>query len=248
MTIRDIIMRLLPSNLIPPARRLYNRTQLSLIRMKNCLAGSSIYRGVCFNSKISPDAFIHCTAHVDLRGVIIERGAVVGPGAVVCAGVRVEQDAIIGPNSVIGSEGFVCRRLGERAVSIRHSGRVVIRRNTFIGSNSCVDRATNRQATVVGANSSVGEFTHIAHNVTIGDLCTIESGVMIAGHVELGANVYVAAGSSISDNLEIGERARIGPGSVVTKTVFPGARIAGNFAIEESKHRGAVESIIHEGS
>lgn len=248
MTIRDIVRRLLPAGLMPPARRLYNGAQWSIVRMKNRLADSSIYRGVCFDSRISRDASIHCTAHVDSRGVIIERGAVIGPGAVVCAGSRVEQYALIEPHSVIGSEGFVCRRLGERTVSIRHSGRVVIRRNAFIGANSCVDRATNRSTTVVGMNTSIGEFTHIAHNVTIGDFCTIEPGVMIAGHVGLGAKVHVAAGSSISDNLEIGERACIGPGSVVTKEVPPDARIAGNFAIEESKHRGAVETIIHEGS
>jgi acetyltransferase-like isoleucine patch superfamily enzyme len=73
----------------------------------------------------------------------------------------------------------------------------------------------------------------VGHDVSIGDYVTICAGANIAGHVVIEDDVFVGAGAVIVNGsaerkLRVGAGAKIAAGAVVTKSVPPGAVLAGN--------------------
>lgn len=76
----------------------------------------------------------------------------------------------------------------------------------------------------------------VAHDVEIGDFCTLAFGSMVLGHVRLGDGVFVGAGAIIQNGtpdrtLTVGDGAVIGAGAVVTADVAPGEVMVGPRAL-----------------
>jgi maltose O-acetyltransferase len=107
--------------------------------------------------------------------------------------------------------------------------------------------------------------------ITIGDNCTITSGVMILAHdastkmhigytkigkIIIGNNTYIGVNSIILPNVNIGDNVIIGAGSVVTKNIPPNSIALGNPAkiigstsdfIEKHKERWKIRPTFKEG-
>lgn len=108
----------------------------------------------------------------------------------------------------------------------------------------------------IGDNVSIGPYTTIQVNGTIGDYALIGMHVQIAGrddhkidevgvplrdstwvgnrdastrdHIEIGRDVWIGGHSTVLSGIRIGEGAVIGAGSVVTRDVPPYSVVAGN--------------------
>ncbi len=190
---------------------------------------------------------------------VVEEGAVVGDGTVLCPQVYVGREAEIGPECllypqvvvrercrigarvilhsgvVVGSDGFGYATEGGVHRKIPQTGIVVIEDDVEIGANSTVDRARFGR-TVIGKGSKIDNLVQIAHNVTLGEGCLIAAQAGVAGSTTLGRHVVLAGQAGLAGHLHVGDRAVVTAQSGVGKNVPPGATFAGEHAIDLKTH------------
>jgi UDP-N-acetylglucosamine acyltransferase len=176
---------------------------------------------------------IHPTAIVDPRARIHE-GADIGPYCIVGAEVEIsprtrlmahvylEGPAWIGeynvffPYSAVGVAPQDLKYKGERAETrIGHRNKirefVTIHRGTQGGG----------LVTTIGCDNLLMAYTHVAHDVRIGDHVIIGNSVGLAGHVTVEDWVDISPYSGVHQFCRIGRHAFIGPYSVVKQDVMP---------------------------
>ncbi len=176
---------------------------------------------------------IHPTAIVD-PAAEIDPGADIGPyciiGAEVHIGARtrlmannyfegptwVGEDNIFFPYSTAGVASQDLKYKGERAETrIGHRNRirefVTIHRGTQGGG----------LLTAIGSDNLLMAYTHIAHDVRIGDHVIMANGVTLAGHVIIGDWADISAFVGVHQFCRIGRHAFVGPYSVVIQDVLP---------------------------
>jgi UDP-N-acetylglucosamine acyltransferase len=176
---------------------------------------------------------IHPTALVDPRARIHE-GADIGPYCIVGAEVEisprtrlmahvyVEGPTWIGeynvffPYSTVGVAPQDLKYNGERAETrIGHRNKirefVTIHRGTQGGG----------LVTTIGCDNLLMAYTHVAHDVRIGDHVIIGNSVGLAGHVTVEDWVDISPYSGVHQFCRIGRHAFIGPYSVVKQDVMP---------------------------
>lgn len=114
----------------------------------------------------------------------------------------VHDSVVVGPETSLGEGSTICPG-------------VHITSNVKIGRGCLVNLGS-----ILGHDSSVGEFTVIHPNSFVGGMADLSSGVTIGGS------------SAIMPGVKIGERAFIGLGSSVIRDVPKGTRVFGNPARE----------------
>ena len=176
---------------------------------------------------IHPTAIIHPTAE-------IEASADIGPyciiGAEVHLGARtrlmannylegptwVGEDNVFFPYSTTGVASQDLKYQGERAETrIGHRNRirefVTIHRGTQGGG----------LVTAIGSDNLLMAYTHVAHDVHIGDHVIMANAVTLAGHVAIGDWADISAFVGVHQFCRIGRHAFVGPYSVVIQDVLP---------------------------
>jgi UDP-N-acetylglucosamine acyltransferase len=176
---------------------------------------------------------IHPTAIVD-AGARIAESADVGPYCVVGAGVEigarsrlmahvyVEGPAWIGEDNVF----FPYSTVGVAPQDLKYRGE---RSETRIGSRNkirefvTIHRGTRGggMVTSIGGDNLLMAYTHVAHDVRIGDHVIIGNSVGLAGHVTVEDWVDIGPYSGVHQFCRIGRHAFIGPYSVVKQDVMP---------------------------
>ena len=124
----------------------------------------------------------------------------------------------------IGGSGFGFEEKSKQ--KIYHSGNVIIKKNTCIGSNTTIDRAVF-DSTIIGEYSNIDNLVQIAHNVIIGDYAIIASQVGVAGGTNIGNNVKIGGQAGIAGHLSIGNNVTIAAKSGVTKYILDNKIVAG---------------------
>src|ERR1017187_5986149 len=176
---------------------------------------------------------IHPTAIVDSRARIAE-SAEIGPYCIVGAEVEVGartrlmanlyvegpawigEDNVFFPYSTVGVAPQDLKYQGERAETrIGHRNRirefVTIHRGTEGGG----------LLTAIGSDNLLMAYSHIAHDVRIGDHVIMANGVTLAGHVTIGDWADISAFVGVHQFCRIGRHAFVGPYSVVIQDVLP---------------------------
>jgi UDP-N-acetylglucosamine acyltransferase len=176
---------------------------------------------------IHPTALIDPTAEIDA-------GAEIGPycivGAEVHIGARtrlmannylegptwIGEDNLFFPYSTAGVASQDLKYKGERAETrIGHRNRirefVTIHRGTEGGG----------LVTAIGSDNLLMAYSHIAHDVRIGDHVIMANGVTLAGHVTIGDWADISAFTGVHQFCRIGRHAFVGPYSVVIQDVMP---------------------------
>ncbi len=176
---------------------------------------------------------IHPTAIVDTTARIAE-SAEIGPYCILGAEVeigartrlmahvylegptRIGEDNLFYPYSTIGVASQDLKYKGERAdTRIGHRNRirefVTIHRGTRGGG----------LVTSIGSDNLLMTYTHVAHDVQIGDHVILGNSVGLAGHVIIEDWADVSPYSGVHQFCRIGRHAFIGPYSVVKQDVMP---------------------------
>ncbi len=176
---------------------------------------------------------IHPTALVDAEARIAE-SADIGPYCVVGAGVEIgsrsrlmahvylEGPAWIGEDNVF----FPYSTIGVAPQDLKYRDE---RSETRIGSRNkirefvTIHRGTRGggMVTSIGGDNLLMAYTHVAHDVRIGDHVIIGNSVGLAGHVTVEDWVDIGPYSGVHQFCRIGRHAFIGPYSVVKQDVMP---------------------------
>ena len=154
--------------------------------------------------------------------VVVEAGAVVHANTVLSEGVRIQ------PGAVVGGYGFQVVPVGGRRVVVHHGGGVLMEVGSGVGAQTCVDRGLFSNFTVLGSETLTDNLVHIAHDVVIGDRCTLTACVELSGGVVLGDDVWLAPGTSTNQLIRIGRGSMTGTGSVVVRDVPPHTLVFGS--------------------
>jgi sugar O-acyltransferase (sialic acid O-acetyltransferase NeuD family) len=94
---------------------------------------------------------------------------------------------------------------------------VVICPNVIVSTNVTIGKCvTINNATQIGHDSIIGDFTSFMANITVGGHCTI------------GRNTFIGSGVTIIPNRKIGSVSKIGAGSVVIAHVGDNKSVFGN--------------------
>ena len=176
---------------------------------------------------------IHPTAIVDPRARIAE-SAEIGPYCIVGAEVEigprtrlmahvylegptsVGEDNVFFPYSTVGVASQDLKYKGERAET-RIGDRNRIREFVTIHRGT----AGGGLVTSIGSDNLLMAYTHVAHDVHIGDRTVLANAVTLGGHVTVGDWAIIGASTGVHQFCRVGRHAIIGGYSVVTQDVLP---------------------------
>jgi len=161
--------------------------------------GAKIEAGVSLLAYV----YVGCKVH-------LQQNCIVSPHASILARTVVGEGTKIMAGAVLGSKGFsVVRDENGHNVILPQLGRVVIGKQSRIGCNATVDRATFGE-TILGDRGATDNLTQLGHNVKAGTdfiLCALSG---ICGSTKLGDRVTFAALSGAKDHVEITDDVTIG--------------------------------------
>lgn len=178
-----------------------------------------------------------------LAGCYVGKNARIGertllhPHALVLDDCVVGNDCVLNANCVVGSDGFGFVRVGAEQIKIPQIGNVVIGERVEIGACSTIDRAVTG-STTIGAGTKIDNLVQVAHNVTIGEDCTLCAQTGIAGSTKVGSRVISAGQVGITGHIEVGDGTIIGAGSKVIGSWPANSNISGYYAL---RHRENIE-------
>jgi len=164
---------------------------------------------IAASADIGPYCIIGAEVHIGARTRLMANNYVEGP-------TWVGEDNIFFPYSTAGVASQDLKYKGERAetrIGDRNRIRefVTIHRGTEGGG----------LVTAIGSDNLLMAYTHVAHDVRIGDHVIMANGVTLAGHVTIGDWADISAFTGVHQFCRIGRHAFVGPYSVVIQDVMP---------------------------
>mgnify|MGYP000106122686 CR=1 FL=1 len=189
------------------------------------------------------------TAHISENAIIakhsvkIGKNSIIENGVVINSGTTIGDNVIVRSNSIISSVGFQFLNMGDRVLSVRSGGKVLICDNAEVQQNCCIDKGVFGGDTVIKKDVKIDNFVHIAHDCVIGERTFITAGVKFGGRTVVGNDCWLGVNATISNGLIIGNNVKVSLGSVVTKNIESDTTVTGNFAIEHSKFLNFLKSI-----
>ncbi len=176
---------------------------------------------------------IHPTAIVDPQARIADT-AEIGPYCIIGADVEIGAHTRLTANvyvegiTTIGEDNvfYPYATIGVASQDLKYKGERSI---TRIGSRNTVrefvsiHRGTQGGGlvTLIGSDNLLMAYTHVAHDVRIGDHTILGNCVTFAGHVTVGDWVVIEAFSGVHQFCRVGKHAFIGGYSVSTQDVLP---------------------------
>jgi len=170
------------------------------------------------------------------NNVTIKNNCEIGDNVVIGSNVVIENSMIsdnvhLCDGSIIGKKGFGFKFIDNKCLRVPHIGKVIIKKNCEIGSNSVIDRGSVTN-TIIGEDTFIDNSVHIAHNVQIGKRCILAAQVGIAGSTIIGNKVVIGGQAGISGHLIIGNNVKIGGKSGVIKNIKDNEVVMGYPAIQ----------------
>lgn len=207
------------------------------------LARRANFQWETFESRIHPTAFVHPSAVVAPHDVVLGEGCVVSANAVICPRSIVGRFCNIGPGTVVGGDAFeVNTTVSPRRILVQ-SGGVWLGDHVEIQSKCTIIRSTFGGYTEIGDESKFDCQIYLAHDCIVGRRVRIAGCAAVSGRVMIGDDVYIGPNASISNGITIGAGATVSIGSVVTRSVSPGQRVTGNFALAHDKWLNFIRSV-----
>ncbi len=178
-----------------------------------------------------PLAYVHPQARIAKNVVIepfvnieknveIDEGTWIGSNVTIMEGARIGKNCRIFPGAVISAIPQDLKFAGEDTI-------VKIGNNVTIREFVTVNRATKvNWETVVGDNTLLMAYVHIAHDCVIGKNCILANVVNLAGHIVIDDWAILGGLTAVHQFVHIGSHVMIAGGSLVRKDVPPFTKAA----------------------
>jgi UDP-N-acetylglucosamine acyltransferase len=175
---------------------------------------------------------IHHTAIVSQKAHI-GANVKIGPYSII------EEDVVIGNDTEISSHCLIANgtRLGDRVKvfagavigtapqDLKYNGEVtyaIVGDDTVVREYATINKGTvSTGKTVVGKNTLIMTYCHIAHDCVVGDNVVISNVSQLAGHVKLDDWVVLGGMAKITQFCSVGKHAMVGADVKVVKDVAP---------------------------
>ena len=176
---------------------------------------------------ISPDAILGEGVQVGAFAIIGE-GCELGPGVVIAPRATLERNVKLAANVKIGSGSII----GGDPQDLKYRGEhttVEIGENTTVREYSTINRGTTHSMkTVIGRNSFLMSYVHVAHDGHVGDGVILANGTQLAGHVTVEDKAIISGLSAVHQFVRVGKFSFIGGCSRVAKDIPPFLKAVGN--------------------
>ncbi len=173
-------------------------------------------------AEIAEDVVIGPYAIVE-AGVILGRGCVLHPHAVVRGPTVLGPDNVIHPFAVIGGEPQAKKRASGPA-------RLEIAEGNVFREHATVHGGTDGRATRIGSNNLFMVGSHVAHDVAIGSHCVLANAAQLAGHVTIEDWVTFGGLSGVAQHVRVGESAFVAAAAACERDVPPFVVVQGDRA------------------
>lgn len=165
------------------------------------------------NVVIEPFVTIH-------KNVEIGQGTWIGSNVTIMEGARIGKNCRIFPGAVISAIPQDLKFEGEDST-------VEIGDGCTIRECATINRGTKAAGkTVVGSNSLIMAYCHIAHDCDVGNNVVLANAATLAGHITIGDYAIIGGMSAIHQFVRIGSHAILSGGSLVGKDVPPYSKAA----------------------
>lgn len=166
--------------------------------------------GAKIGKNVTIDPFTMVTKDVEIGD-----GTWIGSNVTIMDGARIGKNCKIFPGAVISAIPQDQKFVGEKTVAI-------IGDNTTIREYVTVNRGTKaKNSTIIGNNTLLMAYSHVAHDCIIGDNCILVNYVGLAGEVEIGDYAILGGASLVHQFVRIGKHVMIGGGTKVRIDVPP---------------------------
>ena len=196
--------------------------------------------------EIHPSAVVHPDAVIG-DGCEIGPYCVVGGNVALGQGNRLHSHVVIDGHTEIGSanEFFPFAAIGLKTQDLKWQGGTtwtrIGDRNTF-RENATVHSATgDGEATVLGSDSHIMAYSHIAHNVLLGSHVILSNNGTLAGHVTVEDHAIVGGLSAVHQFCRLGKMSIIGGCTKVVSDVAPFMMVDGNPARTRTVNKVGLE-------
>ena len=127
-------------------------------------------------AKVAANVVIEPFVSID-KNVVIEEGTWIGSNVTIMEGARIGKNCKIFPGAVISAIPQDLKFAGEDTI-------VKIGNNVIIREFATINRGTKASyETVVGDNTLLMAYVHVAHDCVVGNNVILANAVMLAGHV-----------------------------------------------------------------
>ncbi len=189
---------------------------------------------------------IHSGAQIG-AGCEIGPYCVVGSHAVIGAGCRLYSHVVIDGHTTVGAgnEFFPFACIGLKTQDLKWKGGItrteIGDHNTFREYVTINSATSDGQITTVGSYNHILAYSHIAHNVKLGDHIIMSNVATLAGHVEVENHAVVGGLAAVHQFCRIGKMAIIGGCSKVVQDVPPFMLADGNPAVTRTINKVGME-------
>lgn len=175
---------------------------------------------------------VHSTAVIHPRAQIgsdceIGPYCVIGEHVVLGAGCRLHSHVVLDGYTTLGRENeiFPFASIGLKTQDLKWKGGItrteIGDRNTFRESVTVHSATGDGEVTRVGSHNNFLAYTHLAHNVQVGNHVIMSNVATLAGHVMVEDHVVIGGLAAIHQFCRVGRMAIIGGCSKVVQDVLP---------------------------
>ncbi len=170
-------------------------------------------------AKVAANVVIEPFVSID-KNVIIDEGTWIGSNVTIMEGARIGKNCKIFPGAVVSAIPQDLKFAGEETI-------VKIGNNVTIREFVTINRGTRASyETVIGDNSLIMAYAHIAHDCVIGNNVIMSNAAMLAGHITIDDWAIVGGMAAIHQFVHVGSHTMVAGGSLVRKDVPPFAKAA----------------------
>ncbi|HPT30568.1 MAG TPA: acyl-ACP--UDP-N-acetylglucosamine O-acyltransferase [Prolixibacteraceae bacterium] len=165
-------------------------------------------------SQVAENVVIEPFVTID-KDVIVGEGTRIGSNVTILPGTRIGKNCNIFPGAVIGGIPQDLKFKGEYTT-------VEIGNNTTIREFVTVNRGTAAKGkTVVGSNSLLMAYVHIAHDCVVGNNVIMVNSSQLAGEVVIDDWAILGGMTAVHQFVHIGSHVMVAGGSLVRKDIPP---------------------------